>query len=500
MDRRIVIPALIGLVVAVLVASTGCVRQVGPPVTPKPSEAPAEFWTQPESFVPDSDTVVIGWVVKGLLPPIEMEGSIYRDWVVNVEEYIVKPLPYSSIKVRIQEQSGGIPVKGPHLKEGEHLLLFLKKENEHFTLVGGLMGAKFVIDNGRVRYDLYAYSPWEALDEVIARVKAVAETWAAEKLTDERRAEITKIALDDPGIKEYLTGKDHEVGSVAPYTAGVVPDEIRYLVSIDIPKRSRLELQLAVVVNVTDKKVDKISVNLYYAELTEKERNEASQIALADSTVQKLIGDRGYEVADISKDSFQEKHDGKTSFYIFPKVVTLLEPAISEILEIYVDPNQKKVVKIFTESYLSSKLLESTASDRDFTLTVRIPKTEYRVGEVAKAILTLSYTGDQPVELTSSDRQYFDLLVRDGNGNIIYHWEQERYGSPPLSLPTAKETLMPGQSITGRIEFSVPQAGTFYLRGRNFGGWDFGQVLATYLDGGGHGLYIEAPFLVVTAR
>lgn len=44
MSRRIVMPTLIGLLVVVLVASTGCIRQAGPPVTPKPTEAPTEFW------------------------------------------------------------------------------------------------------------------------------------------------------------------------------------------------------------------------------------------------------------------------------------------------------------------------------------------------------------------------------------------------------------------------------------------------------------------------
>ena len=33
-----------------------------------------------------------------------------------------------------------------------------------------------------------------------------------------------------------------------------------------------------------------------------------------------------------------------------------------------------------------------------------------------------------------------------------------------------------------------------------FWGWDFGQVLTWYLDGSGYGLYIDTPFVAVTAR
>jgi len=63
-----------------------------------------------------------------------------------------------------------------------------------------------------------------------------------------------------------------------------------------------------------------------------------------------------------------------------------------------------------------------------------------------------------------------------------------------------KETINPGQSITKSLEFSLPKAGTFYIEGRNFGGWDYGQVLASYPDGSGYGLYIDTPFIVINAH
>jgi hypothetical protein len=112
----------------------------------------------------------------------------------------------------------------------------------------------------------------------------------------------------------------------------------------------------------------------------------------------------------------------------------------------------------------------------------------------------MSYNGDGPVEITAPGSQYFDLIIRDGQGNIVYHWERQEFGPPPPSLDWYKETLQPGQTITKRLEFSVPQAGTFYLEGRNFGGWDYGQVLVDYPDGHGHGLYMDTPFIIIKVR
>jgi hypothetical protein len=379
------------------------------------------------------------------------------------------------------------------------------------------MGAKFIIDGDRVSYSMIGNSPWEPLAEVISRIKMVADTWANEKLTSERRSQISNIAIGDPGIKEFLAGKDFEIGQITPYVSEDTLKEIHYIVSIDIPKQNQTDLQLAVTVNATQKKVDNIQVNLGYTAYSDEVKIKIQQIALSDPIVQELIGDRGYKIADIVRDSWQENIEGKTVINIFPKVEIWLQPAISNILNVFVDLKGERVVKIFNESHLSPSLLESSGSDRDFTLTVNIPKTTYRVGEIAEAILTLSYNGDQSVELSSTSGQYFDLLIRDDQNNIIYQWERYNAGLPtyfpaptePIQPPPPlnmipehpfKETINPGQSITHRLEFSLPKAGTYYFCGRNFGGWDFGDVLADYPNGTGYGLYIEAPFIVIDAR
>ncbi len=509
MKKIIVIFTIILIIVLVITSIVGC-RQKPEPSPPPPTSTPLvtakpaavsdeEDWTRPEYFVPNAETIVIGRVTGGL-PIIEEGKSVYRDWVFEVESYVFNTLPETSLKVRILEQSGKMPVKGVHLAEGEHLLLFLNSEDDHFIMLGGLMGAKYIIDDGRVRYGMIGSSPWEPLDGAVARIKAIAETWADEELTPEREAELIGIAMDHPGISEYLTDKTYKT-QVGPYTRGVEPRVIRYLVSFILRGEDQINQDLRLVVNATEQRVEDIIFTVIEHKLTEEEKNRALQIALADESVKEVMGGQNYkESPGIIRDGWQGTLDGKVHFYIFPRVELLLQPTVSDILEIYVDLNQNKVVKIFTESHLSPMPLQSSETDRDFTLTIEIPETDYEVGKTAEATLTMSYHGDVPVEITAPGSQYLNLTIRDGQGNIIYNWERHEFGPPPPALDWYKETIQPGQTITKRLEFSVPQAGTFYLKGRNFGGWDYGQGLVEYPDGHGHGLYMDTPFILITAH
>jgi len=510
MKKLIILCVIVLAAVSLITSVAGCQQQPEPSpppstssplVTSKPAAvSDQEDWiTKPEYFVPNAETAVIGRVTEGL-PPIEIDNAVYRDWVFEVESYVFNPLSETSLKVRILEQSGKMPVKGVHLAEGEHLLLFLNSEEDHFIMLGGLMGAKYIIDDGRIRYGMYANSPWEPLDEAVARIRAVAETWADEELTPERENELIEIAMNHPGISEYLSDRSYET-RVGPYTRGVEPGVIRYLVSFILRGEDEVNQDLRLVVNATEQRVEDIIFTVVNHSLTEEEENKTLQIALADETVKEVMGGRGYkESPSIIRDGWHETVDGKVHFYIFPKVELLLQPTVSDILEIYVDLDREKVVKIFTESHLSPMPLQSSETDRDFTLTIKIPAADYEVGETAEATLTMSYHGEEPVEITTPGSQYLNLTIRDGQGNIVYNWERQEFGPPPPALDWYKETLQPGQTITKRLEFSVPQAGTFYLEGRNFGGWDYGQVLVDYPDGHGHGLYMETPYILITAR
>ncbi len=509
MRKLIVIFAVILMVTLVITLVAGCKQQPEPglpPPTPSPlvTAKPAavsgeEDWTRPEYFVPNAETAVIGRVTGGL-PPIEINNAVYRDWLFEVESYVFNPLPETSLNVRILEQSGMMPVKGVHLAEGEHLLLFLNSEDDHFIMLGGLMGAKYIIDDSRIRYGMYANSPWEPLDEAVAQIKAVAETWADEELTPERENELIEIAMSCPGISEYLTDRSYET-RVGPYTRGVEPGVIRYLVSFILRGEDEVNQDLRLVVNATEQRVEDIIFTVVEHSLTEEEENKTLQIALADETVKEVMGGRGYkESPSVIRDGWQETVDGKVHFYIFPKVELLLQPTVSDILEICVDLDREKVVKIFTESHLSPMPLQSSETDRDFTLTIEIPAMDYEVGETAEATLSMSYHGKETVEITAPGSQYLNLTIRDGQGNIVYNWERQEFGPPPPALDWYKETLQPGQTITKRLEFSVPQAGTFYLEGRNFGGWDYGQVLVDYPDGHGYGLYMETPYILITEQ
>ncbi len=48
--------------------------------------------------------------------------------------------------------------------------------------------------------------------------------------------------------------------------------------------------------------------------------------------------------------------------------------------------------------------------------------------------------------------------------------------------------------------FPITVVPSGFARGRNFGGWDYGQVLVDYPDGHGYGLYMDTPFIAIEAR
>lgn len=465
--------------------------------TPKPAETPPPA-AGPEVFVLESNTVAIGTVGEGS-SPIQQDRSVYRDWVFNVEEYVIRPLPEATFKIRILEEDI-ISVKGVHLREGEHLLVFLKKEGDHFIFAGGLLGAKFAVNNGRVQNAVMPSSVW-ALNDVVARIKATADTWSGETLTPERRIQVQSIALDDSSVKELLTGKEYEIVNVSPYLTGFVLGEARYAVEIESPNRQGWETHLVVVVNATREKVDRLILNVSSTGFMETDKDEAQRIALADKTIQEIIGNRGYEMFQISRDYWEEMKDGKTLFHIYPVVELFLYPRGSENLDVFVDLNRKEVVKIFTESNLSPTPLESSGTDRDFTLTISIPKTEYRVGETAEAIMTLKYTGSEPIELSSPGGEYFNLFIRDRQNNMLYRWRDDKYPPGNLAgvLPLVNEMILPGWSVSGRLQFRVPEAGTLYLKGLTFNdSWGY-QVSVTQ-GSGGYGVNADTPFLVIKGR
>ena len=405
------------------------------PLVTEIQNTPTPFFSpRPESFVPASDLVVIGQIMESL-PQFQQGQDTYRDWIFEVESYIVNQTLQESLKIRILEQSGIMPVKGVHLAVGEHLLLFLKIEGDHFTIAGGLMGAKFVINGDQVHYGIIANSPREQLTAVISRIETVANTWVNEKLGAERRSQLVALATGDPAIKEFLIGKNFEIGQILPVAEAVLT-EIHYMVSINIPNNKRSDVQLTAIVNMMQKKVGRIQVNLTYTDYSVEVKNQIQQIALADPTVQGLIGNRGCKIGEISRDSWQDNTDGKTAINIYPKIEILLQPTVSNILNVFVDLKTGQVVRIFNESYLSPTPLKSSDLSHDFKLIVKIPKTNYQAGELAKATLTLNYDGYQPIELSSPSGHFFDLLIRDEQDNIGYQWERYASGLPP-SLPAA---------------------------------------------------------------
>ena len=128
-------------------------------------------------------TVVMGKVVEAL-PKLEVENRVYQDWVVQVERYVLKPLPYERVTVRVWEavlHEGGfsMPTKDIKLHQDERVILFLNKREgfslseDQFTILNPMFG-KFLIEDGMVNYPVWAEVAPESIEDFIAEVNAAA--------------------------------------------------------------------------------------------------------------------------------------------------------------------------------------------------------------------------------------------------------------------------------------------------------------------------------------
>lgn len=152
----------------------------------EPSDEGQMWLPEIEDLVASADTVVIGHVVEEFASEsIAADGQavICQDFIIQVESYVIKPLPYASLIVRVPKatcDSNGhcIGLKEPGLEEGEYVLLFLNKRecwftlaDNEFTMLGDMMGGKFIIEV-TVKNAFFAFAPWESLEDVTARIKA----------------------------------------------------------------------------------------------------------------------------------------------------------------------------------------------------------------------------------------------------------------------------------------------------------------------------------------
>jgi hypothetical protein len=485
-------------------------------------ETEAPEIARPEELVPYADTVIIGRVADNL-GEVQIDNQSYNDYIIEVDTYLFNPFDETTIRVR-QGVFWTRLIKSYIPEVGEELLLVLQKENGYFRMV---FDEIYVVSDESVRWSSNTgeqgfYEP-VSLDEALSKISLVAKAWAGEELTESRKQEIVDIAFGEPGVARSLFGKEYQVTEVTPWVGERdTLDQVLYAVHTYVPSQNDWEYAFRVLVNATQNRVDDILWN-YQSEVDEK--RQAMDLATSDAMVQELIGERTYEFArhcEVCWDSWQETWEGGTNFYIYPKVTIELLPNIpvkSTVLRGFVDLNENEVIKIIAESWVSPMSLESIKAERDFTLTVSIPKAEYQIGETAEASLTLSYYGDESVALSGPGGEYF-MLIKDEQGNTIYEWQVDKYGPPPPRevpppgeqgvtpppepnqdvVPAIEEPILPGQSITRSLQFKTLQAGKLYLEGRIFGGWGFGYVGVHYPDGHGEGLYIDTPFIAISVE
>ncbi len=136
-----------------------------------------------ETFVAHADVIVVGAVSEGKAE-ILAGRSFYRDWELDVEQFVTEPLAYDNLTIRtftaaLDSAGNVMPVKSPTLAQGQEVLLFLDKDwdepplaDHEFTIVD-LYGGTFWIRDGKV--DIRYFDESEEyvskdLDAVINRI------------------------------------------------------------------------------------------------------------------------------------------------------------------------------------------------------------------------------------------------------------------------------------------------------------------------------------------
>jgi len=154
-----------------------------------------------------------------------------------------------------------------------------------------------------------------------------------------------EIALNDPSVKEQISGQGYEVGEVRQ----LEPDEPGdFVVTIHPGKRELPGIYLNLVVDVEQQKVLVINRHLRPRQLAEEEKAEALRIALSDSKVLERIGDKEYEVTRIEEFGWSEGDE----FFVFPAVELNIPPDRrfeGLVLWVCVDLEAKEVVGIISK-------------------------------------------------------------------------------------------------------------------------------------------------------
>ena len=103
---------------------------------------------------------MVGSVGEGK-PELLARRSFYRDWELDVEQYLTETLPHDILVIRTftgaLDSAGNImPVKSPTLAQGQRVLLFLDKDwdepplADHEFTIEDLYGGAFWIRDGKV--------------------------------------------------------------------------------------------------------------------------------------------------------------------------------------------------------------------------------------------------------------------------------------------------------------------------------------------------------------
>jgi len=168
-----------------LLAVTGCGKAFVP--TSWASEKDTAYLAASESVVSVLEGIVGSKISTVDFPPQgDRHGARYSYWFVVVQQYLVDPLLYECITIRIYEDNIYAESFTPdrfayHLIEGEHAIFFLEKEDETFaednvfTPAPGFVAlGKVPIEQGKVSVKRNQQVSVEPVENFITRIQRYA--------------------------------------------------------------------------------------------------------------------------------------------------------------------------------------------------------------------------------------------------------------------------------------------------------------------------------------
>ncbi|MEA2075745.1 MAG: PKD domain-containing protein [Euryarchaeota archaeon] len=238
-------------------------------------------------------------------------------------------------------------------------------------------------------------------------IPAIPPYSSEQALTEEEKSKAIELAINDPEVKKWLE-KGYEIYEVVPLGEESSSMCMVYILTEEQKLPWVLGITIGVPVDLTQEEAQGYSINydLKLASLTDTQKEDVLRIALANSDVLEMIGDKEYEIQDIGVEYWESSSGGKCSFHAYPAVSININPDLrlpGIFAIVYVDLKSEEVVKIVTNPRKSlppndgqsTKIIEPT---KEVPTMTNIPHLTPQPGEC------FTYKGNKSKIVLNMDR------------------------------------------------------------------------------------------------